>query len=104
MVCATVLYFHAAAILFHHVPVQRVGSWLSIIEPTSQNRYWVHKISVVHHDFHSQENIPLRVLISATDLGLDGPHLIGFINLVNRGLRTRSTAPWTYSMELSLGK
>jgi hypothetical protein len=65
----------------------------------------LHKISAVYHNFHDQENdVPLRVLISAIDLGLDGPHLIGFVDPVNCVPWTRSTTPWTYCTELSLGK
>jgi hypothetical protein len=33
--------------------------------------YWVHKISAIHREFHGHENVPLCILISATDLEVD---------------------------------
>jgi hypothetical protein len=48
--------------------------------------YILDSLNLVHRFiFHNRENVPLRVLISAANLGLDGPHLIGFVDPVNRG-------------------
>jgi hypothetical protein len=53
-----------------------IDSWTSIIKPTCRIRSWIHKISTVHRDFHGRENVPLRILISATDLEVNGWHLM----------------------------